>query len=69
MGNLWELLITFHMFATTFTLQKLLKMPPKKKTKITEKNVLKCDRCDYTTPRKAFMDDHIRIHTGDRPYT
>ena len=30
--------------------------------------LFKCKFCSYTTPRRAFMQDHNRIHTGERPY-
>lgn len=28
----------------------------------------KCDFCVYVTFRKRHLDDHIRTHTGERPY-
>ena len=34
----------------------------------TDEALLSCDLCSYTTRRRAFMQDHIRIHTGERPY-
>ncbi|KFM64164.1 Sal-like protein 4, partial [Stegodyphus mimosarum] len=27
-----------------------------------------CTVCPYTTKRKSHMDDHIRKHTGERPF-
>lgn len=45
----------------------VVKMSPKK-THDKDKNSLKCKHCNYSTHRKAFMDDHMRSHTGDRPF-
>ncbi|KAK3856331.1 hypothetical protein Pmani_030557 [Petrolisthes manimaculis] len=27
-----------------------------------------CPYCSYSTPRKHHLDDHIRTHTGEKPY-
>lgn len=29
---------------------------------------LHCDYCDYVTTRPSYLEDHIRVHTGEKPF-
>ena len=32
------------------------------------KTVHACPYCSYVTPKKSHMIEHIRVHTGERPF-
>ncbi|XP_075525123.1 uncharacterized protein LOC142557285 isoform X2 [Dermacentor variabilis] len=33
-----------------------------------EKNLLKCQQCNYTTRQRGHMNRHMVVHTGKRPF-
>ena len=47
--------------------ERNFKMPPRGYRK--EKPTLKCALCSYTSQRQSCFTDHLRVHSGEKPFT